>query len=219
MYFRANSSDSERIYDWAVAGLTDFPLAYLMLTKPRVGAQSVVPEQDPSTRHPLHNARFRDLYSGNLIGARGFTPHSAQVAVKRKIYDMVALGRWFLSTPDLPTRLRAGRPLNRLIDAHSMAGALPAIQTIVIGRISAAPGSGPKIRLISARSGSPCYGYDGHLPKCGRLTRPSWLLFHVSQTVARRSSFARAAAGSGRIQSAVSRAFCSFRGHRPGFER
>jgi N-ethylmaleimide reductase len=113
MYFGAVSSDAEALYAHAVSGLNDFPLAYLMLTEPRVGALSVDPEHDPSTRHPLRNAPFRGLYHGTLIGAGGFTPHSAKDAVARGIYDMVAFGRWFLSNPDLPERLRQGQALNK----------------------------------------------------------------------------------------------------------
>ena len=59
MYFGAVSSDPEALYDHAVAGLNAFPLAYLMLTEPRVGALSVEPEADRSHGHPMRNARFR----------------------------------------------------------------------------------------------------------------------------------------------------------------
>jgi len=113
MYFGAISSDAEALYAHAVSGLNNFPLAYLMLTEPRVGALSVDPEDDPSTKHPLRNAGFRALYNGTLIGAGGFTPRSAKDAVERGFYDMIAFGRWFLSTPDLPERLRTGAPLNK----------------------------------------------------------------------------------------------------------
>jgi len=76
-YFGAISSDPEILYGHAVAGLNAFPLAYLMLTGPRVGALSVDPDVDGSHGHPMRNARFRTLYWGILIGACGFTPKSA----------------------------------------------------------------------------------------------------------------------------------------------
>jgi N-ethylmaleimide reductase len=112
MYFGAFSSDAEQLYEHAVAGLNDFPLSYLMLTEPRVGALSLAPEADGSQTQPLRNARFRKLYRGMLIGAGGFTPRTAEAAVADGIYDLVAFGRWFLANPDLPGRLRAGIPLN-----------------------------------------------------------------------------------------------------------
>jgi N-ethylmaleimide reductase len=111
-YFGATSSDPETLYDTAVAGLNAFPLAYLMLTEPRVGALSVDPDADPSYGHPLRNARLRTVYSGTLIGAGGFTPLTAEAAVAGGNYDLIAFGRWFLSNPDLPDRLRDGTPLN-----------------------------------------------------------------------------------------------------------
>jgi len=89
-----------------------FPLSYLMLTEPRVGALSLAPEADGSQTQPLRNARFRKIYRGMLIGAGGFTPRTAEAAVADGIYDLVAFGRWFLANPDLPGRLLAGTPLN-----------------------------------------------------------------------------------------------------------
>jgi N-ethylmaleimide reductase len=112
MYFGAFSSDAEQLYEHAVAGLNDFPLSYLMLTEPRVGALSLAPEADGSQTQPLRNARFRKIYRGMLIGAGGFTPRTAEAAVADGIYDLVAFGRWFLANPDLPGRLLAGTPLN-----------------------------------------------------------------------------------------------------------
>ena len=111
-YFGAISSEPEAQYDYAVAGLNAFPLAYLMLTEPRVGALSVDPNADSSHSHPLRNARLRAVYSGTLIGAGGFTPLTAEAAVAGGIYDLIAFGRWFLANPDLPDRLREGVPLN-----------------------------------------------------------------------------------------------------------
>ena len=112
MYFGAFSSDAEQLYEHAVAGLNDFPLSYLMLTEPRVGALSLAPEADGSQTQPLRNARFRRIYRGMLIGAGGFTPRTAAAAVADGSYDLVAFGRWFLANPDLPGRLLAGTPLN-----------------------------------------------------------------------------------------------------------
>ena len=111
-YFGAISSDPDTLYSHAVAGLNAFPLAYLMLTEPRVGALSVDPDADRSRGQPMRNGRFRALYSGTLIGAGGFTPLAAEAAVASGNYDLIAFGRWFLANPDLPDRLREGTPLN-----------------------------------------------------------------------------------------------------------
>ena len=47
-----------------------------------------------------------------MIGAGGFTPNSAAEAIENDVYDMIAFGRWFLANPDLPERIREGKPLN-----------------------------------------------------------------------------------------------------------
>jgi N-ethylmaleimide reductase len=112
MYFGAFSSDAGALYEHAVTGLDEFPLAYLMLTEPRVGALSVAPEADGSQTQPLRNTRLRRLFRGRLIGAGGFTPRSAEAAVAAGAYDLIAFGRWFLANPDLPERLRCGHALN-----------------------------------------------------------------------------------------------------------
>ena len=111
-YFGTLFSDPELLYEHAIEGLNDFPLAYLMLTEPRVGGLSVAPEADRSNTHPLRNTRYRNRYHGVLIGAGGFTPRTAGMAVAEGHYDLVAFGRWFLANPDLPERLKQGLPLN-----------------------------------------------------------------------------------------------------------
>jgi N-ethylmaleimide reductase len=111
-YFGTLFSDPEPLYDYAIERLNDFPLAYLMLTEPRVGGLSVTPEADRSNTHPLRNTRYRSRYHGLLIGAGGFAPRAAGMAVAEGHYDLVAFGRWFLANPDLPERLKHGRPLN-----------------------------------------------------------------------------------------------------------
>ena len=111
-YFGATCSDPDDVYGHAISGLNDFPLAYLMLTEPRVGGLSLAPQEETAYNHPLRNAKFRALYRGTLIGAGGFTPHTAASAIADGIYDLIAFGRWFLSNPDLPERIRQGHQLN-----------------------------------------------------------------------------------------------------------
>ena len=111
-YFGAISSDADQLYHYLIKRLNAYPLAYLLLTEPRIGVLSVGHTKDGSHTQPLRNGRFRDLYSGTLVGAGGFTPKTAEQAVTNGVYDMIAFGRWFLANPDLPNRLRIGAPLN-----------------------------------------------------------------------------------------------------------
>ncbi len=46
------------------------------------------------------------------MAAGGFTPHTAASVVADGTYELVAFGRWFLSNPDLPERIKQGTKLN-----------------------------------------------------------------------------------------------------------
>ena len=111
-YFSVSDSNPEKIYTAAVEGLNNYPLAYLLLTEPRAGGLSDSPAEDSAFIKPLSSARFRKYYQGTLIAAGGFTPHTAKKAIAEGHYDLIAFGRWFLSNPDLPQRIRNGSPLN-----------------------------------------------------------------------------------------------------------
>jgi N-ethylmaleimide reductase len=54
----------------------------------------------------------RERFHGVLIGNMGYTPEEAEAAVAAGTVDAVAFGTAFLANPDLPTRIRAGVPLN-----------------------------------------------------------------------------------------------------------
>lgn len=113
-YFMCKDSDPFPLYDHAVAGLNQFPMAYLLLSEPRwMGVHDGNPDKDPGFSQPLVNGpRYRKLYNGVLMGAGGFSPASAAVAVADGTYDLVAFGRWFIANPDLPARIRSGGDLN-----------------------------------------------------------------------------------------------------------
>ncbi len=111
-YFNVSDSDPGTLYETAIRGLNSFPLAYLLLTEPRAGGLSSPVSNDPAFSKPLSSARFRSVYHGTLMAAGGFTPFTANRAIKDGTYDLIAFGRWFLSNPDLPDRIRRGSSLN-----------------------------------------------------------------------------------------------------------
>jgi N-ethylmaleimide reductase len=55
--------------------------------------------------------RFRRAYAGTLIVAGGYTKESGQAALDADRADLIAIGRPFISNPDLVYRLRNGWPL------------------------------------------------------------------------------------------------------------
>ena len=113
LYFATTCSDPDEVYAHAVRGLNRFPLAYLLLTEPRwSGRNDHDVASDKGFTQPLTNTKYRALYSGTLMGAGGFTPSAAARAVAAGHYDLIAFGRWFISNPDLPERIRRGSDLN-----------------------------------------------------------------------------------------------------------
>lgn len=114
-----NHMDSEGrhvTYGYAVRKLNDLPLAYLLLTEPRWsgGKYDNDVDKDPGFNMPVTNSiAYRPIYHGTLMAAGGFTPLGGEEAVAGGVCDLVAFGRFFISNPDLPARIRAGARLNR----------------------------------------------------------------------------------------------------------
>jgi N-ethylmaleimide reductase len=54
---------------------------------------------------------MRKRFHGTIIAAGGFDRASAEAIVRNGDADFVAFGRYFISNPDLPARLRDGMPL------------------------------------------------------------------------------------------------------------
>jgi N-ethylmaleimide reductase len=118
-FFGVTDSDPDAVYTALFKALSEFNLAYLLVTEPRwdrsyagdVGA-------DPNWLAPTVNMeKFKHLYTGGpVIGAGGFTPLSGKATVEREGgYDAIGYGRWFISNPDLPTRVLDGLPLNKYV--------------------------------------------------------------------------------------------------------
>ena len=60
---------------------------------------------------PLTLADFRQVYPGVLMGNCGYTQDTAQQAIADGNTELIAIGRPFISNPDLVTRFRQGWPL------------------------------------------------------------------------------------------------------------
>ncbi len=113
LYYLATCSNPDETYQYAVKGLNNFDLAYLLLTEPRWnGKFDGDISKDKGFSQPLSNQKYRKVYHGTLMAAGGFTPATAAKALEAGYYDMIAFGRWFISNPDLPDRIRSGADLN-----------------------------------------------------------------------------------------------------------
>lgn len=101
--------DPMPLYSHIIGELDKMNLAYLHLIEPRASGagQREVDHQGVPSAIEL----FRPLWRSVMIGAGNFLGDSAAKAVSDGHADAIAFGRYFISNPDLPERIRAGSPL------------------------------------------------------------------------------------------------------------
>ena len=110
-YGVANGSgepDPMPLYSHVVRALDERGLAWLHFIEPRssgAGRAEVNHQNVPSAMQ-----LFRPLWRGVLISAGGFDAAAAEAAVFAGHADAIAFGRYFISNPDLPARIRHGLP-------------------------------------------------------------------------------------------------------------
>lgn len=61
---------------------------------------------------PMTLAEFRSLFQGVIIGNCGYTKETAEERIAEGNADIIAIGRPFITNPDLPERYRNNWPLN-----------------------------------------------------------------------------------------------------------
>ncbi len=102
-----SDSDPKALFSYVASHLNQCRLSYLSLIEPRIaGSYLVRPDQGPVGAEWL-----RPIFKGKLISAGGFEPETAEAAVKAGTVDAVAFGRYFVSNPDLPRRIKEKLPL------------------------------------------------------------------------------------------------------------
>jgi N-ethylmaleimide reductase len=108
-YGSMSDSDPAATFAYVVTELDRLGIAYLHVIEPRIrGIEDVTAGQASIAARDL-----RPNFSRTLIAAGGFNRDSAEAIVAAGDADLVAFGRYFISNPDLPERLRRGLPLNR----------------------------------------------------------------------------------------------------------
>lgn len=113
--FAADSRAVVAQFSHLITELKKLDLAYLHLVESRVGG---VDARDAIYHNFTgRNDPFIELWGGQepIILAGGFTPETATKVVAEYYKDKkvcIAFGRYYISTPDLPFRLRKGLPLN-----------------------------------------------------------------------------------------------------------
>jgi N-ethylmaleimide reductase len=103
-----SDSDPFALFGYVAEQLNRFDLAYLHVIEPRVKGNVVV----AGGQGPVAAEHLRKIFKGPIVAAGGFEPETAEAVVAKGDADVVAFGRYFVSNPDLPARIRAGAPLS-----------------------------------------------------------------------------------------------------------
>jgi N-ethylmaleimide reductase len=103
-----SDSDPMSLFTHVAKHLNRFGLAYLHIIEPRVNGNVVVAEG----QGPIAAEYFRSVFKGKIIAAGGFEPDTAEAVVTKGDADLVAFGRYFVSNPDLPIRIKQRLPLS-----------------------------------------------------------------------------------------------------------
>jgi len=61
---------------------------------------------------PVAAEYLRTIFTGKIVAAGGFEPDTAETVVTKGDADLVAFGRYFVSNPDLPSRIEKRLPLS-----------------------------------------------------------------------------------------------------------
>jgi N-ethylmaleimide reductase len=103
-----SDSNAKALFTYVAKHLNRFGLAYLHIVEPRVKGNVVVAEG----QGPIAAEYLRTVYTGRIVAAGGFEPDTAEAVVTKGDADLVAFGRYFVSNPDLPKRIKQRLPLS-----------------------------------------------------------------------------------------------------------
>jgi N-ethylmaleimide reductase len=103
-----SDSDPRSLFTYVAKHLNRFALAYLHIIEPRVKGNVVVAQG----QGPIAAEYLGTIFTGKIIAAGGFELDTAEAVVTNGDADLVAFGRYFVSNPDLPLRIKQGLPLS-----------------------------------------------------------------------------------------------------------
>ena len=107
-YGSMTDSNPRATFGHVAEQLNKFALAYLHIIEPRIKGIELIAEN----QQPIAAQHLRTVYRGTIIAAGGFDRQAAIDTLDAGDADLVAFGRYFISNPDLPERLRRNSPLN-----------------------------------------------------------------------------------------------------------
>jgi N-ethylmaleimide reductase len=104
-----SDSNPEALFGYVAEQLNSFDLAYLHVIEPRIAGDTT--KENSENDEVVASKFLRKIYKGTILAAGGFNGNSAEEIIVKGDADLVAIGRFFTSNPDLPNRLQNGYPL------------------------------------------------------------------------------------------------------------
>lgn len=106
-----SDSDPVALFTYVLSQLSERGIAFVDLIEPR---SSSAGSSDANVSGQPDTAKiFRSAFKGVLISAGGYTPELAVDAVSSSKVDAVSFGRYFISNPDLPERIKQNIALTK----------------------------------------------------------------------------------------------------------
>lgn len=106
-YGSMSDSNPPATFGYVAEMLDRLGIAYLHVIEPRIKGT----EEIAHGRPPIAAQHLRPKFGRTLIAAGGFDKGSAEAILDADDADLVAFGRYFISNPDLPERIKVGLPL------------------------------------------------------------------------------------------------------------
>ena len=101
----APDSQSQKLFDYIVDGLSAEKLVYLHVVEGSTGG--------PRDNVPFDYASLRKRFKGTYIGNNGYDLALAEKVLAADEADLIAFGKLFIANPDLVERFKAGAELNK----------------------------------------------------------------------------------------------------------
>ncbi len=115
----AQDSDAAALYGYVVQQLAPLKLAFLHLIEGQTGGARDLSDKGVA---PFDYAALRASYAGPWMVNNGYSRAMALDAVASGAADLVAIGKPFISNPDLVRRLREDAPLAKWVQATLYGG-------------------------------------------------------------------------------------------------
>eukprot|EP00127_Corallochytrium_limacisporum_P004093 Clim_evm38s157 gene=Clim_evmTU38s157 len=113
-YNDVHDTQRTKLYPYLCRELSKRSIGYLHIVEPRIAGSMDDPNQKADGDDVMRCQTLRPYFDGLIIAAGGLTRETAADLIgKKQCADLAAFGRYFISNPDLPTRLIDGRPLRK----------------------------------------------------------------------------------------------------------